>query len=101
MDSMMSILARKVNSFIAEVAFSVDILIGLRRLTFKGHLKSLVYEMLVAAVKDLTARIGVALADIASTLDLFEGFRQFFVRRCRLYYDHNFEKFCDNHFLHF
>ncbi|GFV15918.1 uncharacterized protein TNCV_989011 [Trichonephila clavipes] len=41
----------------------------------EGHLKSLVHETLV---EDLTARIVVASADIASTPDFFEHVRQSF-----------------------
>ncbi|GFV73745.1 hypothetical protein TNCV_3548941 [Trichonephila clavipes] len=49
-----------------------------------GHLKSLVYETLVATVEDLTALIVVPSADIASTSGLFELVRQSIVRWCRL-----------------
>ncbi|GFV30332.1 uncharacterized protein TNCV_98071 [Trichonephila clavipes] len=63
---------------------------------FWGHLESLVYEILVAAVKDLTARIVFASADIASIPDLSERIRQSFVRGCRMCCDLrncNFEQF--------
>ncbi|GFU06265.1 uncharacterized protein TNCV_4765631 [Trichonephila clavipes] len=51
---------------------------------FWAHRESLVCETPVAIVENLTARIGVASADIASTLDLFQRVRLSFVRRCRL-----------------
>ncbi|GFU13507.1 hypothetical protein TNCV_938071 [Trichonephila clavipes] len=53
---------------------------------FWGNLKSLMYESLMATVDDFTARIVVASVNIASTSDLFEGNRQLFVHRWRLYY---------------
>ncbi|GFW75630.1 hypothetical protein TNCV_4428131 [Trichonephila clavipes] len=53
-------------------------------------------EMPLATLKNLTTRIIVASADIARTPELFEHFRQFFVRQCQLCYDlrgRNFEQF--------
>ncbi|GFU48996.1 uncharacterized protein TNCV_2332901 [Trichonephila clavipes] len=67
---------------------------------FWGHLKALVYETLVAIVEDLTTRIVVTSADIASTPDLFERIRQYFVRRvgsAMTYAAVNLNKSCDNH----
>ncbi|GFV61566.1 hypothetical protein TNCV_4543981 [Trichonephila clavipes] len=49
---------------------------------FWVHLKSLAYETTMATVEDLTAGVIIALADIASPLDLFERVRQSFVCRC-------------------
>lgn len=63
---------------------------------FWGHLKSLVYQTPVDTLEDLTARIVVASADIASTPGMFERVRQSFVRRCRLCNDlrgRTFEQF--------
>ncbi|GFY24270.1 uncharacterized protein TNCV_1013191 [Trichonephila clavipes] len=63
---------------------------------FWGHLKSVVYEALVAVVEDLTVQIYEALADIDITRNLFESDRQSFLRRCRLCYNlhsRNFEQF--------
>ncbi|GFX39385.1 uncharacterized protein TNCV_3861081 [Trichonephila clavipes] len=62
------------------------------------HLKALVFEMLVLAVKDIMARIVFPSADIVKTPDWFEHIRQSFVRRCRLCYDLrglNFEHFLE------
>ncbi|GFU91382.1 uncharacterized protein TNCV_2541501 [Trichonephila clavipes] len=54
---------------------------------FCSHLKSLVYETLVAMVDDLTSRIVVASGNIVNTPDLFERAEQSFVRQCQLCYD--------------
>ncbi|GFV80198.1 hypothetical protein TNCV_1477601 [Trichonephila clavipes] len=61
-------------------------------LFFFDYLKSLVYEAPVVTMEDLMERIL-----IASTPDLFERVRQFFNRRCRLYYDLNRPNF--GHFM--
>ncbi|GFX74474.1 hypothetical protein TNCV_3213611 [Trichonephila clavipes] len=49
-------------------------------------LESSVDELTVATVDYIMAWI-VASADIVSTPDLFEHFRQSFVNKCRLFYD--------------
>ncbi|GFW88698.1 hypothetical protein TNCV_2833591 [Trichonephila clavipes] len=70
-----------------------------------NHLKLFVYEIIMATVEDLTARIVIALADVISTSDLVERIRQSFVHRCWLGYDLrdcNFNNTCDNPLsLHF
>lgn len=51
---------------------------------FLGHLKLFVYQAPVYTMEELTARIVVASADIASTPGIFELVRLYLVRRCRL-----------------
>ncbi|GFW44729.1 hypothetical protein TNCV_4482741 [Trichonephila clavipes] len=46
-------------------------ILGLLKSLSWGYLKSLVYEMLIATVEDLIARIVIASTDIASVPDLF------------------------------
>ncbi|GFX46126.1 hypothetical protein TNCV_2094421 [Trichonephila clavipes] len=62
-----------------------------------NHLKSLVLKIYISdTVEYLTARIVVAYADIANTLDLFKRVRQSFVCSCRLcchLRGRNFEQF--------
>ncbi|GFW96049.1 uncharacterized protein TNCV_957631 [Trichonephila clavipes] len=61
---------------------------------FWDHLKSLVYETLVATVEDFILGIFVASIEITRTSDFLEPVRQSFVRRCRPCYDlrgHNLE----------
>ncbi|GFY27238.1 hypothetical protein TNCV_2068591 [Trichonephila clavipes] len=72
MGSMMSILAGKVNSFTADVAFSADILIGLRRLSFlfrkvfnveKVYKKKLSLQEALDLLQNLPSEISDVLTD--------------------------------------
>ncbi|GFX35010.1 hypothetical protein TNCV_2329501 [Trichonephila clavipes] len=63
-------------------------------LILKSHLKSPVYETSLATSEDLTERIIVASADIATTLDSLERVRQSVVVGCAMTnHGRNFEKF--------